>query len=94
MRQQHDTLHAIRFLAMFDSRDAALEHRDEVVDTMQQQGETFPWKVTPRLDRATVLVADTDPGEIQDALAADGFSVRIPDPEPDEHGWVELQVKP
>lgn len=77
---------------MFDSREACLEHRDTVVQVLQDRfGEQVPWHTHPTLDAAVVRIPTEHLDAATDAFESEGLKVDVMGESGD---WKELKVKP
>lgn len=77
---------------MFDGREAALQHRDAVLEAFQDAyGQGAAVHIRPVLDGAILKVQDLDPEEVQQKIEARDFRCLI---ESEGGEWSELKVKP
>jgi len=76
---------------MFDSKEAAQDHRDEVVEVLGEAFDGSPWHVHPVLDGAVVRIPIEDQDQATAAIEDHGFPIQ----ELGETGdWFELKAKP
>ena len=76
---------------MFDSKEKAQDHRDQVVEVLQEAFDGEPWHVHPVLDGAVVRIPSDDLDQATAAIEDHGFPVQ----ELGETGdWFELKAKP
>lgn len=80
---------------MFEGRQEALQHRDQVLETfIEEFGEgQEAMQISPVLDGCTLRVADLDPDEVAQHLETEGFTVNMIGEGPDGD-WFEMKVKP
>lgn len=78
---------------MFDSREKCLEHRDTVVQVLQERfdEEQVPWHTHPTLDSAVVRILDEHLDAATEAFESEGMQVEVMGESGD---WHELKVKP